>query len=71
MLEKRKFGKISYPQDQLEKVKDIIKYRMTGATSVADYFRIYMETQIKTDFMRVRSHLYDLEQLKEEKKEIE
>ena len=67
--EKRQYTCVSYPKDQVDKVKEIIKYRMTGASTVSEYFKIYMETQIKTDFIRLESHLYDLEQLQQEKAE--
>jgi len=71
MTEKRKFGKVSYPQDQLDKVKQIIAYRLTGASSVSAYFLTYMESHIRNDWMRLQSHLFDVEQKRKEEEEFE
>lgn len=70
-MEKRKFGKISYPQDQLDKVKQVIAARLTGATSVAEYFRIWMEDRIRTDWLRYQAQQYDIEMVQRERREIE
>lgn len=69
--EKRKYTCVSYPKDQVDKVRKVIQYQLSGAANVSEYFKIHMDEKIRLDYLRVQSHLYDLEQLQKEKEERE
>lgn len=69
-IEKRKYGKISFPKDKIEEIKRIIAYRLTSAANVSEYCRMNLDTKIQSDMYRVEDFVDRLEQIKEETKEL-